>query len=93
MLTPQNIKQTIAGKEIAEQLLAIDSLFDTALTDVERSLLWAERGKLLWKSGRRGEAMSAYEKGAQLDPDGPASMLLAHSHQIMEFFNPDLLNP
>ncbi len=93
MLTPQNIKQTIAGKEIEEQLLAIDSLLDTVSTDEERGLLWAERGKLLWKSGRRGDAMSAYEKGAQLSPHGPASVLLAQSLEIMAFFNPDLLNP
>lgn len=93
MLTLQNIKQTIAGKGIEEQLSAIDALMDSASTDAERGLLLAEKGKLLWKSDRRGEAISAYEKGAQLDPDGPAALLLSHSRSIMDFFNPDLLNP
>ncbi len=93
MLTPQNIKQTIAGKGPEEQLLIIDDLMSSVHDDKERGFLWAEKGKLLWKSDRRAEAISAYEKGARLDPDGPAALLLAHSRSIMDFFNPDLLNP
>jgi len=55
--------------------------------------LMIEQGKLLWKLGRRGEAISAYEAAAAIDPDGPARMLIEHSNAIMDFFNPDLLNP
>ena len=43
--------------------------------------------------GRRGEAMSDYTRAAKLDPDGPATLLIEHSNSIMDFFNPDLLNP
>lgn len=93
MLTIQNIKQTIAGKDVAGQLKAIEELEVQAQTDAERALLLAEGGKLLWKSGRRAEAITAYEKGAQLDPGGPAALLLSHTREIMDFFNPDLLNP
>lgn len=92
MLTPQNIKQTIAGKVPEDQLVAIERLMEDA-SDAERALLLAEKGKLLWKAGRRGEAISAYEQGARLDPEGPAALLLSHSRSIMDFFNPDLLNP
>ena len=41
----------------------------------------------------RGEAMSAYEKADKIDPEGPARLLIEHSNSIMDFFNPDLLNP
>lgn len=93
MLTPQNIKQTIAGKGVDEQLEAIAVMWEEAATDADRALLAAEKGKILWKAGRRGEAISAYEAGAQLDPGGAADLLLSHSRSIMDFFNPDLLNP
>jgi DNA-binding SARP family transcriptional activator len=93
MLTPQNIKETIARKGAEEQLEALAALMPSAATDKERALLLAEKGKILWRMNRRGDAISAYEQGAQLDPDGPASLLLAHSQSIMDFFNPDLLNP
>lgn len=53
----------------------------------------AEKGKLLWKLGRRGEAISCYEASAQEDPAGPGALLLEHSNGIMDYFNPDLLNP
>lgn len=107
MLTPQNIKQIIAGKSQEEQLETIVRILaqgradsghpvwkqQLTLTSSEYGALLAEKGKLLWRMDRRGEAMSAYEQGAQLDPDGPAALLLAHSRSIMDFFNPDLLNP
>ena len=55
--------------------------------------LLVEAGKQLWKRGMRGEAMSAYEKADKIDPEGPARLLIEHSNSIMDFFNPDLLNP
>ena len=55
--------------------------------------LYVERGKLLWRLNRRGEAISDYERAAALDPAGPGGLLLEHSNNIMDFFNPDLLNP
>lgn len=93
MLTLQNIKQTIAGKDAHGQLEALGALEREAVCDTDRGLLLAEKGKLLWRMGKRAEAISAYEQGAQLDPSGPAALLLAHSNEIMDFFNPDLLNP
>lgn len=92
MLTPQNIKQIIAEKASGEQLPFIENLLANA-ADNERALLLAEKGKILWRNGHRAEALSAYEEGALLDPDGAAALLLSHSREIMDFFNPDLLNP
>jgi len=55
--------------------------------------LLVERGKLFWKLGRRGDAISDYQRAAAIDPDGPGKLLAEHSDSIMNFFNPDLLNP
>lgn len=103
MSTQQNIQEIIntihatAAVKSPEAALQIaeNSLRDTAaqLTPQERALLFAEKGKMLWRLEHRGEAMSAYQQGAVLDPEGPAAMLLDHSRSIMDFFNPDLLNP
>ena len=86
MTEAQNIETLTAGKSPAEALAAIDNALKNA------PLLIA-KGKLLWRLDRRGEAMSAYEQAARLDPDGPAGLLIEHSNSIMDFFNPDLLNP
>lgn len=98
MPTTQNIQEIIrnirAGADPSAALEAICKHLDaTDLTPADRSLLLAEKGKILWKSGERAGAISAYEEGARLSPDGPAAMLLEHSRGIMDFFNPDLLNP
>lgn len=61
--------------------------------DGNNASLYIERGKRLWKLGRRGEAISDYRRAAALDPDGPGRLLAEHSDAIMDFFNPDLLNP
>ncbi len=52
-----------------------------------------QRGSLLWKLDRRGQAISDFNSAAAIDPDGPGAAAAAHAMQIMNFFNPDLLNP
>lgn len=81
----------ISGLDAAEKVLAdIDRRL--AQNPADAALL-VERGKLLWGLDRRGEAISAYEQAAAIDPQGPAAPLLEHTRAIMDFFNPDLLNP
>ena len=94
MLTIQNIKKIIAADEGEQALQAMEQMEqDPALSDVEKALVLAEKGKWLWVRERRAQAITAYEEGARLDPTGPSAMLLEHSRDIMDFFNPDLLNP
>lgn len=90
MTERQNIKDIIEGKTTGEALAALEKHLET---DSSNATLLVEKGKLLWKLNRRGEAMSAYEAAALIDPDGPARLLIEHSNSIMDFFNPDLLNP
>lgn len=93
-MTIQNIKEIIAKNSAEAALEKIESfLKDPGIPSDFRADILAEKGKLLWKLNRRGEALSAYEEGALLLPEGQASLLLEHSRSIMDFFNPDLLNP
>lgn len=89
-MNPQNIKTAIEGKVLPEALKIIEDLL--AENPEDANLLIA-RGKILWSMGKRGEAMSDYAQAERLDPEGPARLLIEHSNSIMDFFNPDLLNP
>lgn len=75
---------------ISEELATLDARI---AADGNNASLYIERGKLLWKLGRRGDAISDYRRAAALDPNGPGRLLAEHSDAIMDFFNPDLLNP
>ena len=89
-MNPQNIKTAIEGKDLQEALKTIEDLL---AENTEDANLLIARGKILWSMGKRGEAMSDYAKAERLDPEGPAHLLIEHSNSIMDFFNPDLLNP
>ncbi len=52
-----------------------------------------ELGRLYWKKGDKSKAISLYNHSAELDPSGPASIALEQARSIMDFYNPDLLNP
>lgn len=52
-----------------------------------------EEGAEAWKRGHRGVAMTLYAESAALDPDGPGATALAMSNEIMDFFDPNQLNP
>lgn len=51
------------------------------------------KGKILWKLGRRTEAITAYNEALALNPDSSAAIALAQARQIMDFYNKDLYNP
>ncbi len=90
MVEEQKIKSIIAENS-AEK--AVEMLEALTAANPDDALLLTEIGKLHWRLGNRGAAMSAYKKAADIDPDSPAALLLEHADDIMAFFNPDLLNP
>ena len=49
--------------------------------------------RIAWKKGDKTAALACYERGADLDPDGPAAIALEQARDIMDFFNKDLYNP
>lgn len=59
----------------------------------DRAELWYTRGRVYWRMGQKGKAITDYEEAAHLDPESPAKMALEMSHDIMDFYNKDLYNP
>lgn len=51
------------------------------------------RGKLYWRLGDRRSAINDYNAAVAVNPDSQARRALEMSTDIMNFFNPDLLNP
>lgn len=88
------------NKQILRQLCS-DGRFEEALAEVERMIesaptddeLWYEAGRLNWRLGRRAAAITAYNHAAALNPASPAVEALSLVNSIMDFYNPDLLNP
>lgn len=79
-----------SSDNIRDELRSLDARI---AADPDDASLYIERGKLYWKLGRRGDAITDYRRAAALDPEGPGALLAEHSDAIMDFFNPDLLNP
>lgn len=65
---------------------------EIALRPNDADLLY-ERGKLYWKSGNKGKAMSDFNAAVLIAPDSPAKGYLEMAKDIMDFYNTDLYNP
>lgn len=52
-----------------------------------------EQGAEAWKYGDRAKAMTLYAKSAEIDPEGPGVQALKMTNEIMDFFDPNQLNP
>lgn len=69
-------------------------LLDRAILDnPSDESAYVERGKLHWKLNHRKEAISDYLKAIRINPDSQAKMLLDYANSILDYYNPDLLNP
>lgn len=66
---------------------------EAVLGDADDAQTLYRRGRLAWKRGDKGAAISFYEQSSALDPDGPASLALEQARSIMNFYNRDLYNP
>ncbi len=81
--------------------LSDEGRFEEALEEVMRLLadspsddeLWYEAGRLNWRLGHRAQAITAYNQAVELNPASPAAEALSLVSSIMDFYNPDLLNP
>ncbi len=51
------------------------------------------RGRLYWKLGDKGRAISDYNSAVALDPDSPAAEALKLALSVMDFYHTDLYNP
>lgn len=83
------VEQMISAGKYDEALTA----FDGAIAKGGDAELFYQRGRLLWKLGRKTDAMSDYGRAVELDPDSQAAVALKMAREVMEFFNRDLYNP
>jgi len=86
--------------EMIERLMSTDKLTEAVnlLTqeiarDAENATLYFLRGRAYWRMDMRKEAITDYEHAVALDSDSPARPALDLIHSVMDFYNPDLLNP
>lgn len=84
------VQQMIADNRLNDAVVRITSLLDA---DPNNAVLLFERGKLLWKVGRKADAMSDYAAAVQIDPSSPAATALQMARDVMDFYNRDLYNP
>ena len=50
-------------------------------------------GRIAWKRGDKGAAISRYEQAVAIDPESDAAVALEQARQIMNFYHKDLYNP
>lgn len=72
-----------------------DAMPAATVSDADRALAMEHynRGKEYWRQGRRGDAMSEYNKAILLDPHNPAATALEMANTIMDFYDRDRYNP
>lgn len=51
------------------------------------------RGRCAWQHGDRAAAITAYERSAALDPEGPGATALEMTRDIMDFYDTNQFNP
>lgn len=86
----QQIQVLIAHGELYQALAALNQAIGC---EQDNEVLYLMRGKVNWKLGNKGAAITDYEHAVALNPDSPAAQLLDHARGIMDFFNPDQFNP
>jgi len=82
-----------AKTTIEDQIKVLDAAIASGGCDSDMADMYYRRGLLLWRTGRRGDAMSDYNRAIGLDATSPAVQALAMSQEIMDFYNKDLYNP
>ncbi len=85
-----HINVLIEKNRIDEALKFLNTWIEEHPTDGNAFFL---RGRMAWRLGERRAAINDYTRAAELDPKGPATTALEQTRAIMDFFNPDLLNP
>ncbi len=86
----QKINELISQNRIDDAIKELNDFIETHTDNDEAYFL---RGKMHWRIGEKGKAMSDYARATEINPSSPASRALENAQAIQSFFNPDLLNP
>lgn len=90
MFTTENIENLLKENRIAEAVEAATKLLESGAKD---DRIYFLRGKARWRAGDTAKAIADYRNAVAINPDSPAAQALEHADDIMNFYNPDLLNP
>mgnify|MGYP004554474977 FL=1 len=71
-----------------------DKSSENCATDAHaRAVELYRQGRYAWQHGDRAAAISAYERSAALDPEGPGATALEMTRDIMDFYDTNQFNP
>ena len=54
---------------------------------------WIRLGQQCRQKEQWGDAINAYKKALEMEPQGPAKVALEFIYQVLEYKNTDLFNP
>ena len=54
---------------------------------------WIRQGQSYRQKEQWGDAINAYKKALELQPEGPAKVALEFIYEVLEYRNTDLMNP
>lgn len=87
MTDKEQIRDLIASGKLAEATAMLSAMPDD---DAWTAYML---GRIAWKQGRKGDAITLYERAKSLDPASEAVIALEQAREIMNFYNTDLYNP
>lgn len=90
VMLPTQILQAIDSGDTSK---AIDLLNNHLVSSPGDDEAWYTLGRLYWKAGQQGAAVTAYRHAVDINPKSPARHALELANDVLDFFNPDLLNP
>lgn len=88
--TINKINELLRQNNIPEALKLADELVKA---HPDNDLALYTRGKIYWRSGRQAEAITDYTAASKIDPAGRGAIALEQARQVLDYFNPDLINP
>lgn len=74
-------------------IIANKSSVDDAVDTHAQAVELYRRGRRAWQHGDRAAAITAYERSAALDPEGPGATALEMTRGIMDFYDTNQFNP
>lgn len=89
----QSILEALSTRPGEEVAALLNDALATDLSPQDAAWAYYILGRVAWKDGKVGAAITFYNKAIELDPDSEAFVARAQANQILNFYNKDLYNP
>lgn len=89
----QAILDAFSSKSSDDVVQILNAALASDLSDADAAWVNYILGRVAWKDGKVGSAITFYNKAVELDPDSEAAVARAQANQILNFYNKDLYNP